>query len=70
MTNASNHPRDSLQLPSEGWKMIEKGNTSSLMFCHGHVITYFVDRQTCDGMPASDAMRMLMPSQKEGIYKE
>ena len=34
--------------------MIEKGDTSSLVFCHGHMITYFVDRQTCDSMPASD----------------
>ena len=34
--------------------MVEKGDTSSLVFYHRHMITYFVDRQTCDSMPASD----------------
>ena len=34
--------------------MIEKGDTSSLVFCHGHMRTYFVDHQTCDSMPVSD----------------
>ena len=53
-TNASKHPRDNLQLPPGGWNIIEKGDTSSLVFCHGHMITYFADRQTCDSIPASD----------------
>ena len=34
--------------------MIEKGDTSSLVFCHGQMITYFVDPQTCNNIPASD----------------
>ena len=43
-----------LQLPSGGRRVLKSGDSSGLAFCHGHMITYFVDCQVCDQRPAGD----------------
>ncbi len=50
--NESNGSHDDLQLPTDGWKPLDE--TMPLSFCHGHMISYFIDRHTCDSLPAGD----------------
>ncbi len=40
--NESNGLHDDLHLPNDGWTPLDE--TMPLSFCHGHMISYFIDR--------------------------